>query len=200
MVACLLLVALAGACSGDDGGEDGAAGGGTLAPGAPPTAAPGPFAFAVTAAAVHPMAYQAPLFPNDVVAAVQASLDTWLGSAIVGPLRTGRPSSGLDAVFTEPALAKISAPGPERSALLEEGTALTGDVRQERANATLTALTAPGGELVLVTAQIDVAHTVSSSNGAVDVVRGGELVLVPDRGSWRIDSFDVVAKHDTRAK
>ncbi len=160
----------------------------------------GPYSFAVTTAAVEPMAPTAPNFPPDVTAAVQASLDGWLGNAIVGPLRSGKPSSGLDAVFTEPALLKISAVGPERAAVLEEGTPLTGDVKQERANAKLTLLSAPGGEPVLVTAQIDMVHGVKSGSGFVDVVRGGEMVLVPDRGSWRIDSFDIVAKHDTRAQ
>jgi len=193
----LLLVALGGACSGgDDGGKSGTA---ATVPGGGP-AAPGPYSFAVTTAAVEPMAPQAPNFPPDVTAAVQASLDAWLANAIVGPLRTGKPSSGLDAVFTEPALLKISGPGPERAAVLEEGRPLSGDVEQERANAKLTLLTAPGGEPVLVTAQIDIVQSVKSGSGAVDVVRGGEMVLVPDRGSWRIDGFDIVAKHDTRAQ
>lgn len=200
----LLLVALAGACSdgGDksaDGGGEGAGGTAATLPGGAPAAAPG-YSFAVTTAAVEPMAAQAPNFPPEVTAAVQASLDGWLGNAIVGPLRSGQPSSGLDAVFTEPALIKISAAGPERAAVLEEGTPLTGDVGQDRANARLTLLTAPGGEPVLVTAQIDMVHDVKSGSGFVDVVRGGEMVLVPDRGSWRIDSFDIVARHDTRAQ
>jgi hypothetical protein len=194
----LLLVALSGACSGDDDGAQGSNGTAATVPGGGP--APGPFSFAVSAAAVEPMAATAPNFPPDVVAAVQASLDGWLGNAVVGPLRTGKPSSGLDAVFTEPALIKISAPGPERSAVLEEGAPLTGDVEQAHANARLTVLTAPGGEPLLVAAQIDTAHSVKSGSGFVDVVRGGEMVLVPDRGSWRIDSFDIVAKHDTRAQ
>ncbi|MGI8683946.1 MAG: hypothetical protein ACR2MO_02395 [Acidimicrobiales bacterium] len=197
----LLLVALVGACSGgDDGGKSGTGAGATAPGGGPAAPAPGPHSFAVSTAAVEPMAPQAPNFPPDVTAAVTASLNLWLENAIAAPLRTGKPSSGLDAVFTEPALLKVSAPGPERAAVLEEGTPLTGDLSQDHANAKLTLLTAPGGEPVLVTAQIDIVQSVKSGDGAVDVVRGGELVLVPDRGSWRIDSFDVVAKHDTRAK
>ena len=195
LIAPLLVVVLAGACSGSgDGTSDGPSGSG----GAPTTAA-GAYAFAVTGAEVQAMATQAPVFPADVSAAVKASLDRWLDNAVVGPLRTGKPSSGLETVFTEPAFARISVPGPERAAMLEEGTRPAGKVRQDRADARLTALTAPGSEVVLVTAQIDVSHTVSSGGGALGVVRGGELVLVPDRGSWRIDAFDVVAKRDTKA-
>lgn len=193
----VLVLAVAGGCSSDDGAPE-RAGGGDGAASA--STAPGGFAFAVTTAAVEPMATKAPDFPTDVTAAVSTSLDAWLADAIVAPLRTGKPASGLDAVFTEPALAKVATPGTERAALVEEGTPLSGDVHQERANARLTALTAPGGEVVLVTAQIDMVHTVSSGDGAVDVVRAGEVVLVPDRGSWRIDGFDIVTKHDTRAK
>lgn len=159
-----------------------------------------PFAFTVTGSAVHPMAPKAPDFQNDLVGAVKASLDTWLRAAVVAPIRTGRPSFGLDAVFTEAALAKISGPGPERSAMLEENTPLTGKVEQQRANVNLTLVTAPNGDNVLVTAQVDVLVSVTSGDGFVDVARNGEMVLVPDRGTWRIDAFDMVTKRDTRAK
>jgi hypothetical protein len=184
-----LVVALSGACSGD--GDKGATGdtGATVPGGAPaPEAERGPYSFAVTTAAVEPMAAQAPNFPGEVTSAVQTSLDLWLASALIGPLRTGQAAAGLDAVFTEPALAKISAPGAERAGVVEEGAPLTGDVEQERANAKLTLLTSPAAEPVLVTAQIDMVHSVKSGDGFVDVVRGGEMVLVPDRGSWRIDT------------
>lgn len=204
-VVAVLAVALLGACSGGDGGsKGGAADGGTTVTdatgkGVSTTGAAGPYAFAVTGAEVQAMAAKAPVFPADVSAAVKAGLDTWLRNAVIGPLRTGQPSSGLEAAFTEPALARISAPGPDRAALVEEGGPGAGTVRQDRADAKLTALTGPGGEVVLVTAQIDVSHTVTSGGGALGVVRGGELVLVPDRGTWRIDAFNVVAKRDTKA-
>lgn len=194
----LLAVVLGGACSSDGGKKtsDGTTPGGAAAP----TTAPlGPEAFTITGMDVQAMAPQAPAFPTDVSAAVKTSLDTWLGRALTAPLRTGKPSSGLEDVFTGPALLKISAAGTERAALLEEGTPLTGKVRQDRADAKLTAVAAPGGDVVLVTAQIDLSLSVSSGDGAVDVVRTGELVLVPDRGSWRIDAFDMVTKRDTRA-
>lgn len=203
LLVALGLVAFAGGCSGDDAPKGGA-GGATTTPAraepGTPTTAPGPYAFTLKASAVHPMALTAPDFPADVVAAVQASLDTWLGNAVVGPLRAGQPSTGLDAVFTEPALGRISVAGAERSAMLEEAGPLTGKVHQDRANANLTLVTAPGGEPVLVTAQIDLSHAVTSGDGFVDVVRAGELVLVPDRGNWRIDAFDVIVSRNTRAK
>lgn len=198
MVLVVLLVALVGACS---GGDKGAAGGGDPAtPGAAPTGAPGPYSFTVTGREVHPMAPEAPLFPEDVSEAVTAGLNTWLGTGVVEPFRSGKPPLGLDAVFTEPALARIAVPGPERAAMVEEGAPLTGRVVQDRANARLTVVTAPDGAAAFVTVQIDVSHAVTVDGAAVDVVRAGELVLVPDRGSWRIDAFDVVTKRDTRPR
>lgn len=189
---------LAGACSGDDRSVAGR--GDPARPGAPPTEAPGPFSFTVTGREVHPMAAEAPLFPEDVSAAVTASLDTWLGTGVVEPLRSGKPPLGLEAVFTEPAVARIAVPGPERAAMVEEGAPLSGAVVQDRANARLTVVTAPDGTAAFVTAQIDVSHAVTVEGTPVDIVRGGELVLVPDRGSWRIDAFDVVTKRDTRPR
>ena len=152
---------------------------------------------AITAAEVQAMAPQAPPFPGDVKAAVQASLDAYLAKGVREPLETGRPARGLEAVFTEAAMARLAAPGPDRSAVLEEGDPLTGEVRQDRANATLTALTAPGGEVVLVTAQLDLAHTVVADGRTVAVVRSGEVVLVP-YGGWRIDAYDLRTARDSR--
>lgn len=192
----LLLGALATGCSGDGGGDKGAPATGN---GSTSTTADPAVAFAVVGSEVHAMAPEVPAFPADVSAAVTASLNGWLATAIVEPLRTGAPAAGLDPLFTEPALAKIAGPGPERAAMVEEGTPLSGKVTQERANVRLTAVTGPGGAVELVAAQIDLAHAVPSNDGVVDLVRSGELVLVPSGGTWRIDAFDVVAKRDTRA-
>lgn len=195
LLASLALVVLAASCSGGDGDGDGGAGptgqgGGT---GEEPR-----FGFAVTGAEVQAMAPQAPPFPDDVKAGVTAGLDAYLGLAVVDPLRTGKPPGGLEQAFTAPALARLSAPGPDRAALVEEGSPLSGEVRQERANAKLTALTAPGGEIVLVTAQVEAVHVVRSDGGSVAVGRSGELVLVADGGAWRVDAFDMRTSRDAQ--
>lgn len=192
-VAAVLAVGLV-ACSGGDDGEPG--GGGGEARSSEEVPAPG-FEVAVVAAEVHAMAPQPPGFPEDVKAGVKATLDAYLGNGVVNPLRNGEAPTGLERLFTDAALGRLSAPGPDRSALLEDGTALSGDVRQERADVRLSLLTAPGGESVLVTAQLDLAHTIESDGRRVAVVRSGELVLVPFDG-WRIDAFDVRAARDTQ--
>lgn len=197
LAALLLLGAVAIGCSGDDGGDGGATP--ATKDGSTSTTADPDFAFAVVGSELHPMAPAAPDFPPEVVEAVTASLNSWLGAAIVTPLRTGQPATGLEPLFTEPALGKVSVAGAERAAMVEEGTPVSGKVTQDRANVRLTAVTGPGGGVEFVTAQIDMAHAVPSNDGFVDLVRSGELVLVPYGGTWRIDAFDVVAKRDTRA-
>ncbi|MGQ0521276.1 MAG: hypothetical protein ACT4PX_09020 [Actinomycetota bacterium] len=192
-LAALVALAMAGACSGDGDGAGTArstAGHGTAAEPA------GHFAVTVLSTDVQAMAPQAPPFPDDVKAAVTASLEAWLAKGVVGPLRAGTPPAGLEAVFTEPALARLAVPGPDRAAVLEEGSPLKGAVRQERANARLTALTAPGGDVALVTVQLDLAHVVEAGGASVAVVRSGEVVLVPS-GGWRIDAYDVRTSRDT---
>lgn len=193
-LAALAALAMAGACSGSG---DGAGTARSTAADGPAADPPGGFAVTVLSADVQAMAPQAPPFPDDVKAAVTASLEAWLDTGVVRPLRTGTPpSAGLEAVFTEPALARLAVPGPDRAAVLEEGSALTGAVRQERANARLTALTAPGGDVALVTVQLDLAHVVEADGASVAVVRSGEVVLVPS-GGWRIDAYDVRTSRDT---
>lgn len=191
------LVVLA-ACSGggDDGGAgagDGAAGDGAGSDGGK---AP-EFAFTVTGTEVQAMAPQAPAFPPEVAAKVKAGLDAWLADGLIEPLRDGRAPAGLEQSFTAGALARLTASAPDRAAVLEDGAALKGDVRQDRANAALTALVDPAGGVPLVTARVDVAHTVDTGDGDVAVVRTGELVLVDDGGSWKVDGFDVRTSRDS---
>ena len=189
----LVLLFLAGCSSGD--GDDPTAGG-TGRDGRP--AAGAASAVNVLAAEVQAMSPQAPPFPEDVKAAVTARLAAYLDTAVVAPLERGTPpAEGLGELFTDAALARVSAPGPDRAALVEEGTPVKGRVRQDRANARLTALAAPGGEVVLVTAQVDVAHVVEAAGRSVVVMRSGELVLVPF-GGWRIDAFDIRTARDTQ--
>ena len=188
------MVALVGACSGGDDGNGPAQGG------AEPTGDPEKpvYAFTVTGTEVQAMAPQAPPFPDDLVAGVKAGLDAYLGVAVVNPLLTGQPASGLEAAFTAASLARLANPGVERAAVLEDGAPLTGEVEQQRADAKLTALTAPGGDVVLVTAQVDMGHTVAAGDSDVEIVRSGELVFVAAAGAWRIDAFNMRTARDSR--
>ncbi|MGH9177529.1 MAG: hypothetical protein ACRD0N_03110 [Acidimicrobiales bacterium] len=193
LLAALVVGSLLAGCSG--GGDEDAGSPQKATPETTTTKAPA--RVAVMGTKVEAMAPQAPAFPAEVQSAVQATLDAYLAKGVVRPLETGEPATGLEPVFTEAALARLAGPGPDRSAVLEEGEPLRGTVRPDRANATLTALTAPGGEVVLVTAQLDLAHTVEADDRAVAVVRSGEVVLIP-YGGWRIDAYDMRTARDTQ--
>ncbi len=165
----------------------------------PTTPAPEPvFGFAISAADVHSPAPQTPPFPEDVKAAVKASLDTYLNNGLVAPLKTGQPPVGLEGVFTGAAGARIASGQPDRLALLEEGQPVSGKVVQDRADAKLTALFDPGGAVAVVVSQLDLALTVKGKGTTLTVVRNGELVLVFEGNAWRIDSFDLRTARDSK--
>ena len=192
LVAPVALAVLVAACTGDDDG--GRAGGpGPTGPDGRPI-----YAFTVTGVDMAAMSSTVPPFPADLRESVTAALNAYLGTAVVDPFLTGQPASRLEAAFTAAAVGRLAAPGPERSAALEEGAPLAGKVHQDRANANLTALAGPNGEIVLVTAAIDVGHTVDTGDSQVDVSRTGELVLVAEGGAWRIDAFDLRTARGTR--
>lgn len=196
LVAATLALTGANACSGDDEEEKGAPAGTTTKATTP---APEPaFGFAISAADVHSPAPQTPPFPEDVKAAVKASLDTYLNNGVVAPLKTGQPPAGLEGVFTGAAGARIAGGQPDRIALLEEGQPVSGKVVQDRADAKLTALFDPGGAVAVVVSELDFAVTVKGKDTTLTVVRNGELVLVFDNNAWRIDSFDLRAARDSK--
>ena len=186
--------------AGCSGGDDDNAG---KKDGANPTAKPAPapepaYAFSISAAEVQSAAPQAPPFPDDLKAAVKASLDTYLANGVVAPLKTGQPPAGLEGIFTGAAGARVAAGHPDRVALLEEGQPVSGKVTQDRADLKLTALIDQAGAPAVVTAQVDLALTVKGKDTTLAVVRTGELTLVFDNNAWRIDAFDLRTARDSR--
>ena len=175
LVAVALALALLPSCSGDGEGPPG-------------------FALSLTGTDVQPVRPPAPPFPDDVKAGVMATLNSYLSAAVVQPLRTGRPPSGVEPLFTAAAAPRLA--GPDRAALVEDG-AQSGNVRKDRADVKLTALTGPAGEVVVVTAQLDVALLVASRAGRLAVARAGEMALVPEANTWRIDSYDLRTQRDS---
>ncbi|HUP70294.1 MAG TPA: hypothetical protein VM142_10825 [Acidimicrobiales bacterium] len=199
LLVAVVLTALgtAGCSSGDDG--DKADKKDTPGNAANPAPAPGPaFAFSISAADVQSAAPQAPPFPEDLKAAVKASLDTYLANGVVAPLRTGQPPAGLEGIFTGAAGARVAAGHPDRVALLEEGQPVSGKVTQDRADLKLSALIDGAGAPAVVTAQVDLAVTVKGKDTTLTVARTGELTLVFDNNAWRIDAFDMRTARDSK--
>ena len=170
---------LVAGCSGDGGGG---------------RAGTGEYALTLTGADVHAVGPPPAGFPG-VQDAVMETLNAYLTRAVVEPLRTGRAPSDAEELFTAAAGARLA--GPDRAALVEDGSSGSGRVRQDRAAAKLSALTGPGGEVVVVTAQLDIGLLVTSGPTRLAVARAGEMVLVPDGGAWKIDSYDLRTQRDS---
>ena len=161
----------------------------------PTTSASSAIAFAVTGATVESVALPPPPFPDDVKASVLATLDRYLQDAVLGPLRSGGRAGDLEPVFTGRARARVD--GPDRAALVDEGVApAAGDsVRSEAATLGLAALAGADNAVTVVTATVDLRLR-TGGDDEVAISRSGQLVLVPDGGSWKIDGYDIRTRRD----
>lgn len=172
----------------------------TLPPSAPTTAAPTPTlalpppepivitgdAYDLhTASAVPTAAF------NATWAGVLDTLNRYLEVAILTPLRTGGPAGDLTPLFNQPALARVVPGGPDRFAFIDENLPPVSDLRSERAVAGLTALAGKDGTVSVVTAGLELRLIGHVAGAPVTVVRTGELVLMPEGGTWRIDAYDI---------
>ena len=180
----LVVAAALGGCSGRKGPAA------VTAPS--PTAAS--IAFSVSGNEVAGVAPPGPAFPDDVRAKVTATLERYLGDAVVGPLRSGRPAGDLAAVFTGRALGRVN--GPDRAALVDEGLPAAADLRADAAGARLAALADAANAVVVVTAAVDLRLRTGGDDD-VTIVRTGDLVLVPDGDGWKVDGYDVRTTRDS---
>ena len=161
---------------------------------APPGAGPGAIAFTVSGDEVAAAAAPGPRFPDDVRAKVTATLERYLGDAVVGPLRSGRPAGDLGTVFTGPALARIN--GPDRAALVDEGLPPADDLRADAASARLAALAEASGVVTVVAAGVEIRLRTGGPDD-VTIVRTGDLVLVADGDGWKIDGYEIRTTRDS---
>jgi hypothetical protein len=123
--------------------------------------------------------------------AVLETLNKYLDAAVVTPLRTGGPAGDLTPLFNRPALERIAPGGPDRFAFIDENLPPISDLRSERAVAGLTGLAGRDGTVSVVTAGLDLRLIGHIGGAPVTVVRTGELVLMPEGGTWRIDAYDI---------
>lgn len=125
-------------------------------------------------------------------AGVLATLNAWLQAGVLTPLRTGGPAGDLAPLFTALAVGRVTT-GPDRAAFIDEGLPPASDVRSDAAVAGLTALAGTDGTMSVVTARLDLRLRAQASGAPVTVSRSGELVLLPEGGTWRIDGYDIRA-------
>ena len=128
---------------------------------------------------------------NATWAGVLDTLNRYLEVAVVTPLRTGGPAGDLTPLFNPPALAQVVPGGPDRFAFIDENLPPLSDLRSERAVAGLTGLAGKDGTVSVVTAGLELRLIGHVAGAPVTVVRTGELVLMPEGGTWRIDAYDI---------
>lgn len=126
-------------------------------------------------------------------AGVLDTLNRYLQSAVLTPLRSGAPAGDLSPFFTTLVAGRVVAGGPDRAAFIDEAVAPVPatDVRSEAAVATLTALAGDDGVMSVVSADLELRLTGRVDGVPLTVLRTGELVLLPEGGIWRIDAWDL---------
>ena len=136
---------------------------------------------------------------DDVVKGVKATLDAYLAQGVVAPLQSGSPAGDLSAVLSAAAIERITADATARAVLLDEGLpAATTSITADTATATLSTVAGPDGVTAIVAARLDLKIKAVGPTAVVDIVRQGELTLIPESGGWRIDSFGLRAQRDSR--
>jgi hypothetical protein len=159
---------------------------------------PGPPTIGVTVTGVDPNGTAPP--DEATVAAVKATLDSWLAVAVVGPLFTGQPAGDLSGVFTPAALERLATDPAARPSFVDEGLEpATTAITAERANVALASVAGPDEVVAVIAAQLDIQLRAQGPTMDVDVNHHGEVVLVHDGGTWKIDAFSVTAARDSRA-
>jgi hypothetical protein len=155
------------------------------------------FTVAISSVDVQSMKPDGAKLPDDVRKAVTTTLDAYVAKGMVDPLNSGQGAVGLDSIFTPLALGRLTPGSSDRAALVDDTRPAPGTVAPEKETAALTALTAQDGTVVVVNAHLDLALIFTIPTGRIRIVRTGDLVLISTTGGWRIDSYDVVATHDT---
>ncbi len=146
-------------------------------------------ALRVTDATVASVGPQVAL-PADVRDKIAQAVNHYVESAVVSPLRSGTVATDLAGIFTAGAGAKLN--GPDRSTLTEEGVPkATGDVSPAAAECKLTALVDAAGQVVLVSAALNLDLRVGVAGGELHLVRNGDLLFANDGGTWRVAGFDM---------
>lgn len=161
------------------------------------TAPPAQFKVNIDAVDVQSMKPEGAKLTDDVRKAVATTLDTYVSTAMVDPLNSGQAAVGLDRVFTAAALGRLTPGSSDRAALVDDTRPAPGAVAPEKESAVVTALAAQDGTVAVVNAHVDLSLVFTTTTGRIRVERTGDLVLVPADGGWRIDSYDITAKHDT---
>lgn len=131
--------------------------------------------------------------PEDVKAAVMATLTGYLRRATVTPLLKGKPvdDAALGTTMALPVVARLA--GTDRAVLVDEGLPkAVSKITVRGTPVALTGLADPAGNVVVVTANIDTTTNTKTAKGKLAIVRSGELVFEPDNGTWKITGYSLL--------
>lgn len=132
-------------------------------------------------------------------AAVLDTLNRYLDTAVLTPLRSGGPAGDLAPLFTTVSVGRVAGPTatPDRYVFIDEGLPPAADVREVGGVATLTGLAGLDKALSVVSAELDLRLSGRINGAPFSLVRTGELVLLPEGGTWRIDAWDIKVTRTT---
>jgi hypothetical protein len=127
--------------------------------------------------------------PDAAKNAISQSVNTYVQSATVHPMQSGRPAGDIAALFTAGAAARLATDLP---AFIDSGLpAATGPVAAKTATVVLTGLAQQDGAVVLVDAGLTLDVAARTKGGPESVQRTADLVFANDGGTWKIASYDV---------
>ena len=138
-----------------------------------------------TAGRVGPAAFDA------AWAGVLQTLNRYLEDAVLTPLRSGGPAGDLTPLFTPLSVAEVMTVGENRAAFIDEGLAPATNLRKDAAVARLTALADADGAMSVISAALDLKLSGLVDGAPLFLERAGELVLVTEGGTWRLDAWDL---------
>jgi hypothetical protein len=125
---------------------------------------------------------------STVATAITTALGQYVAAATFAALQ-GK-SVVLDPVFTADALARLSADG--RAAVADEGAAVVTASPTADLHTSLRGVLGPDGKVGVVVATIDLHVGGTAADGtAVSIHRSGDLTMIDDGGTWKIDSFQL---------
>lgn len=159
--------------------------------------APGEVAIAGVGFEVHAVGRVDRAALRQAWAGVLATMSRYLEAGVLIPLRSGGPAADLTTFFTAEAGQRLASAPSERAALVDEGLPPATGIAWETAVARLTALVDDQGTVGAVSALLDVRINAEVDGGPLKVTHTGELVLMPDGDTWKIDAFEVRATRDS---
>lgn len=134
----------------------------------------------------------------DVTKAVMKVLDGYVDAAVAAPLATGKPAKKIEKYFGLRVVTHVGPDGPDRAALTEDGTPkVTSDVTIAAKPVALTALADQSGQVLMVSASIDLRLKTKIDGEPLQIVRTGEVLLEPVQGKWQITGYDIDVKRTT---